>query len=262
MRIEVRANAVKEKVKQGKAVFSSSLRLPEPGICEVLGYAGWDFVLLDGEHGVLDHVTMDRMVQSCFAAGTVPMVRVQKNHDAEAIMTALDLGVQGIMIPHCRTADDARRLKEAAFYAPEGKRGFGPGRGTLWGRVPLDAYFERINSTIMLLALVEDLEALDQIDEIAAAGLDVIWVGTGDLALAFGVPGQRQHPLVQAAADKILNACLKHGVCPGYPAKDPQDALWALKKGYRAIGYGGAEQYIMQQSLQFLQTVEGCNKTN
>ncbi|MDA0832640.1 MAG: aldolase/citrate lyase family protein [Planctomycetota bacterium] len=258
MNIDVRPNPVKEKLQNGQTVFSSSLRLPEPGICEVLGYAGWDFVLLDGEHGALDHTTIDRMVQSCFASGTVPMVRVPKNDDPESVMLALDLGVQGVLIPHCRTADDARRLKEAAFYAPEGKRGFGPGRGTMWGRIPLDRYFERINDSIVLLALVEDIEALDNIDEIAAAGLDVLWVGTGDLAMAYGVPGQRNHPLVQEAADKILAACQKHGVCAGYPAKDAQDALWAVEKGYRAVGFGCAEQYIMQQSRQFLETVSSA----
>lgn len=91
----IRPNRVKQKLKAGETVLSSSLRLPEPGLCEVLGYAGWDFVLLDGEHGALDATTLDRLVQGCFAGGTTPIVRVLRPNDSEAVMHALDLGCRG-----------------------------------------------------------------------------------------------------------------------------------------------------------------------
>src|SRR5207249_2310742 len=120
-----RENKVKQTLQAGGTVYSSSVRLPEPGLCEILGYAGFDFVLIDGEHGAADAGTIDRMIQGCFAGGTVPIVRVLRNHDPEALMLALDLGAQGVLIPHCRTADDARALQDAAFYAPRGHRGFG-----------------------------------------------------------------------------------------------------------------------------------------
>jgi len=128
----VRENKVKQILRAGGTVYSSSVRLPEPGLCELLGYAGFDFVLIDGEHGAVDAATIDLLVQGCFAGGTVPVVRVLRNDEPEAVMKVLDLGAQGVLIPHCRTADDARRLQEAAFYPPRGKRGFGPGRGGKW----------------------------------------------------------------------------------------------------------------------------------
>jgi 4-hydroxy-2-oxoheptanedioate aldolase len=251
--VHVRPNRAKETLKAGGTLFSSSVRLPEPGLCELLGYAGFDFVLLDGEHGTADPTTIDRLVQGCFAGNTVPIVRVLRNDDPEAVMHALDLGAQGVLLPHCRSAADARRLRAAALYPPLGNRGFGPGRGSLWGRVPLEEYFETINATILLLALIEDPEGVDAIDEIAPCGIDVLWVGTGDLAMAYGVPGQRQHPQVLEAAARVLDACKRHNVAAGFPVGNAEEANWAREQGYRAIGFGGAEQYVMLASRQFLE---------
>jgi 4-hydroxy-2-oxoheptanedioate aldolase len=253
--VHIRENKVKQILKSGGTIFSSSLRLPEPGLCEILGYAGFDFVLLDGEHGALDPSTADRLIQGCFAGGTVPMVRVLHNDEPEAVMHMLDLGAQGVLIPHCRTAADARALQQAAYYPPQGKRGYGPGRGTKWGRVGTADYFREINNSIVLLALIEDPEGVENIDEIAAVGLDILWVGTGDLGLAYGAPGERDNPKVMDAARKVLDACRRHNIAAGFPARDAADAAWAVEQGYRAIGFGCAEQYVMSTARQFLQTL-------
>ena len=249
----VRENKVKSVLKAGGTVYSSSVRLPEPGLCEILGYAGFDFVLLDGEHGAIDAATIDRQVQGCYAGGTVPVVRVLQNDHPEAVMQALDLGAQGILIPHCRTAADARALQDAAFYAPAGHRGFGPGRGAQWGRIPLAEYFATVNDSILLLALIEEVEGVENIEEIAAVGLDVLWVGTGDLAADFGVPGQTGHPKVLEAAARVLAVCQRHGIAAAFPARDVEMAHWARDQGYRVIGFGGAEQYVMQTGRRFLE---------
>ena len=220
--MSLRENRARQILKSGGAVYSSSVRLPEPGLCEILGYAGFDWVLIDGEHGAMDAQAIDRLVPACFAGGTVPVVRVLRNDDPEAVMHALDLGAQGILLPHCRTADDAHRLREAALYPPAGKRGFGPGRGLLWGAVGTDDYFRTINETILLLALIEDPEAVEHVDAIAAAGLDVLWVGTGDLALSYGVPGQRKHPRVLEAAGGFWT--------PAGGTTSRRDIPWPMRK--------------------------------
>jgi len=251
----VRENKARQILRSGGTIFTSSVRLPEPGLCELLGYAGFDFVLLDGEHGAADAATIDRLVQGCFAGGTAPMVRTLRAGDPEAVMHALDLGAQGIVMPHCRTADDARALRAAALYPPDGNRGFGPGRGTRWGRVSTREYFQTINETILLIALIEDPEGVENVDEIAGAGLDCLWVGTGDLAMAYGVPGERQHPRVMQAAERILHACRQRDVAAGFPVGDAEEARWASERGYRAIGFGGAESYVMQTARSFLQAV-------
>ncbi|HUG93390.1 MAG TPA: aldolase/citrate lyase family protein [Planctomycetaceae bacterium] len=251
----VRENRARQILHSGGTVYSSSVRLPEPGLCEIVGYAGFEWVLIDGEHGAMDATAIDRLVQGCFAGGTVPVVRVLRNDDPEAVMHALDLGAQGILLPHCRTAEDARRLRDAALYPPDGHRGFGPGRGMLWGAVTHDEYFRTVNDTILLLALIEDPEAVEHVESIAAAGLDVLWVGTGDLALSYGVPGQRKHPRVMEATRRILDACLRHNVAAGYPVADADEARWAVAEGFRAIGFAGVEQYVMGTGRSFLEAV-------
>lgn len=254
--MHVRDNRAKQILASGGTIYTSSVRTTDPALCEILGYAGFDFVLLDGEHGAIDPSSADRLVQGCYAGETTPIVRVLRNNDAEAVMHFLDLGAQGILIPHCRTVDDARALQNAAFYPPQGIRGFGPGRGIGWGRVASKEYFETINDSILLVALIEDIEGVDNIDAIAAAGLDVLWIGTGDLTLAHGIPGERDHPKIKEAAGRILEACKKHGVAAGYPARNADDALWARDQGFRAIGFGCAEQYVMQCSREFLDAVD------
>ncbi len=119
--------------------------------------------------------------------------------------------------------------------------------------MPLDEYFSTINDTVLLLALIEDPEGVEAIEEIAPCGIDVLWVGTGDLAMAYEVPGRRQHPRVLEAAQKVLRACQRHGVAAGFPVGSVDEAKWAQNEGYRAIGFGGAEQYVMQASRQFLE---------
>jgi 2-keto-3-deoxy-L-rhamnonate aldolase RhmA len=91
------------------------------------------------------------------------------------------------------------------------------------------------------------------VDAIARCGIDVLWVGTGDLALGYGVPGQRQHPQVMEAADQILKACQRNNIAAGFPVGSVAEAEWARERGYRVIGFGGAEQYIMQTARQFLE---------
>ncbi|MSS73312.1 MAG: siderophore biosynthesis protein SbnG [Candidatus Latescibacteria bacterium] len=254
--VGVRINRVKQILKQGGTIYGSATRLPEPGLVEILGYAGFDFVLIDAEHGAMGWAEMERMILAGLATDAAPFVRVVKN-EPELVMRTLDLGAMGVMIPHCRTAEDARRFVNGAYYAPRGARGIGPGRGTRWGAVPSDEYFRTIDDQVALLAMVEDPEVVDHIDEIVEVpGIDVLWVGTGDLAAAYGVAGQTSHPKVVEASERILAAGKRKGVAVGFPARSVEDAKAAAAKGYRAIGFGGAESYVMQYARQYLDAVK------
>ncbi len=254
--MSIRENKLKRLLRQGGTVFGSSVRLPEPGLVEALGYAGFDYVLIDGEHGSMGWADMDRMILAAFAAGTTPIVRVVKN-EPELVMRALDIGAQGILVPHVCTEADARRLKDGGLYPPDGRRGVGPGRGTMWGSVPMDEYFRTINAEIVLMAMIEDAEAIENIEAIAAVGLDVLWVGTHDLAASYGLLGQTSHPRVLAAGDRVVAAGKRSNVAVGFPARTADDANDAIRRGYRAVGYGSAETYVVQHGRAFLESMRG-----
>lgn len=250
----IRQNKLKRLLREGKTVFGSSVRLPEPGLVEALGYAGFDYVVIDGEHGSMGWTEMERMILAAYASDTTPIVRVLKN-EPELVMRTLDLGAQGVLVPHVCTVADARRFKDGAMYTPEGKRGVGVGRGAMWGGVSFDEYFRTINGEVVLMAMIEDAEAIENIDEIAAVGLDVLIVGTHDLAASYGLLGQVSHPRVVAAGERVVAAARRSNVAAGHPARNLDDAADALRRGYRSIGYGGAETFTFRHGRDFLDAV-------
>jgi 4-hydroxy-2-oxoheptanedioate aldolase len=256
----IRQNKLKRFLSEGKTVFGSSVRLPEPGLVEALGYAGFDYVLIDGEHGSMGWAAMERMILAAYAADTTPIVRVVKN-EPELIMRALDIGAMGILVPHVCTEADARLLKYTALYPPDGRRGVGVGRGGRWGAIPMDEYFRTSNAEVVLMAMIEDAEAIENIEAIAAVGLDILWVGTHDLAASYSLLGQITHPRVLAAGDRVVAAGKRANTAVGFPARNPDDAREALRRGYRAIGHGSAETYVLEHGRAFLDAVRGRPET-
>jgi 2-keto-3-deoxy-L-rhamnonate aldolase RhmA len=252
--MSVRTNQLKRALREGKTVFGSSVRLPEPGLVEALGYAGFDYVLIDGEHGSIGWADMERMILAAHAANTTPLVRVLKN-EPELVMRALDIGAMGILVPHVCTEADARRLKDGALYSPDGHRGVGIGRVGQWGAIPMDEYFRSINGEIVLMAMIEDAVAIENIEAIAAVGLDILFVGTHDLAASYGLLGQVSHERVMAAGDRVVAAGKRSNTAVGFPARNADDAQEALRRGYRAIGYGSAETFVVQHGRRFLEVV-------
>ena len=252
----IRKNKLKQLLSDGKTVFGSSVRLPEPGLVEALGFAGFDYVLIDGEHGSMGWADMERMILAAHAAATTPVVRVVKN-EPELVMRALDIGAMGILVPHVCTEADARRLTDGALYSPDGRRGVGIGRVGQWGAIPMDEYFRTINAEIVLMAMIEDAEAIENIDAIASVGLDILWVGTHDLSASYGLLGQTTHARVLAAGDRVVAIAKRHNIAVGFPARSPDDARDALRRGYRAIGYGSAETHVVQHGRAFLDAVRG-----
>ena len=247
----VRPNAARQILKSGGTIYSSSIRLPEPGLCELLGYAGFDFVLIDDEHGATDAVAIDRLVQGCFAGDTVPVVRVLRNDEPEAVMKALDLGAQGVLIPHCRTAADALRLQQAAWYPPRGKRGCA-------FVMPHDEYksgdqaevIRRANENLLVVAQIETAEGLDNVDAIAAVdGVDALWIGQYDLTTALGIPGQFTHPKFTEAVKRVVGACHKHGKVATLAGLDVAELAAGPANGFRMLVYL-ADLWIYQQALR------------
>lgn len=255
--MNIRTNTVKQKLKSGEPVFGSSVRLPEPGLVEVLGYAGMDYVLIDAEHSSIGWTEMERMILAGYAADTTPIVRIHENNEA-MVMRALDIGAMGILVPHCRNAEEAQTLVNGALYPPQGKRGVGPSRGIKFGAVPAADYYANINNEVSVHAMIEDAEAIETIDEIVEVeGLDVLHVGTSDLAASLGVPGQPLHPKVTEASEQVLEAANRAGIAVGYPTRSIEDGLQAVNRGFRVFSCGTAGPLLLEAARQYLEALQG-----
>ncbi|MFI9048703.1 HpcH/HpaI aldolase/citrate lyase family protein [Streptomyces sp. NPDC053427] len=208
----LRPNQVRRKLAAGQEVHGLFSTLPDPAVVEMIGCAGYDFVILDTEHTLVDPQQLEHLIRAAEANGLTPFVRVPEA-DPGAVLRALDAGAMGIVVPHVRTRADVDAAIRAARYAPEGMRSLNGGRGPGFGRIDLTDYIRRANAEIMLVPLIEDAEGVAAIDEILApGGVDLVLPGPGDLSQSYGVPWQVRHPRVQEAVRAVRAACARHSV--------------------------------------------------
>ena len=196
----MRTNRILAKMRAGEKAYGCSLIFPSADIIELLGIAGFDYVFLDGEHGPFSVETIEHMCRVADAMSLTPIARVPNIHSS-TILQFLDRGVMGVMGPHISTGEQAQALVEACRFAPPGKRSFGSGRGTHYGDpVQRRQYMARANEEMLVIALLEDVEALDNLEDILSVeGVDFFLYGPNDLAQSMGFPGEPEHPKVQEA---------------------------------------------------------------
>ncbi len=225
-------NPLKDKVHRGEAVFGTILPLPSPEAAEIAGLSGYDFLLLDTEHGPVTPEILGAMVRACRAVGVVPLARVREHHP-KTILSALDVGCLGVMVPQVDSPEQAQALVAATKYAPAGTRSLaGATAAADWGRVAVRDHVTASNAAIMNLLQIETRTGLDAVESIARVpGVDVLFIGPGDLSQGLGHPGAAAHPDVQAAINRIIRAGRAAGVPVGILALTPEDV-----KTYHALG--------------------------
>ncbi len=195
-------------------------------IARMAASCGYHWLFLDLEHGQMPLDLVSQIAVAALDAGITPVVRVPAN-DPAWIGRVLDGGAVGIVVPHVETAADAARAVAAARYPPAGTR-------SLSGLMPQLGYrslqageaMQRADALTFVVALVETREAIDQAEAIAAVpGLDAIQIGTNDLAVSMDVPGEVDHPQVQGAVRKVIEACRRQGKIAGLGGAYRDDAL-------------------------------------
>lgn len=203
----MRVNKTKAKLKAGETVFGCFVRYPEPGIVEMLGYYGWDYILFDGEHSTITPRDCENMVRAAELQDVTPLVRVTTN-TPPVILRFMDTGVQGAQIPMINTQPEAEAAVQAIKYHPRGKRGLAGTRAADYGQVQpfsFSNYIARANAETMVIAQVETAAAVEQLPEIITVpDIDVIFIGPTDLSHSLGVPGDLQHPKVQETMNRII----------------------------------------------------------
>ena len=196
----------RERLIAGESMLGTFIKTPGAQAIEVLGDVGLDFVVIDAEHGPWDRSAIDLAVLAAKAGGIDALVRVEST---AAILTALDCGATGVMVPHVSSAKIAREVVDACRYRG-GRRGFSnSSRAGGYGRLGLTAHMDAGDSRTTVIAMLEDPEALDSIDAIVAVdGIDAFFLGRGDLTVALGESSTDAAP-VRAAIARFISAVTK-----------------------------------------------------
>lgn len=197
---------------------------------EIMGAVGFDFVVVDLEHGVFGNAAIDVSLLAAKAAGVAAVVRVP-SLAGDAIATALDAGATGVLAPHISSAADAKALVEKCRYRG-GRRGFsGVTRAGNYGENRMWDHIDAADAAIGVIAMIEDPEALWVIDDILAVeGLDAVFIGRGDLTVAFNAPS-RDSACVVDAVDRILVAAKQHGKAVWLMVENAAEAVEFAAKG-------------------------------
>jgi len=223
--------SLKERVARGDAVFGCAVSVGHPALVEIAAHAGFDFVLLDFEHGSLDVPQAEAMTIAARATGVAPIWRVNRLEGAH-VGRALDLGAEGVLVPHVKSAEQAREVVKAALYPPAGDRGLGPRRCIRFGADDPGRYYRTAKRETFVAIMIEDREAIEAIDEIAAVkGIDAFNIGTWDLSRSCGLPLMTRHQEIKRAIDRVLAAAFANDIACGVPPESPADAMRLFRRG-------------------------------
>lgn len=194
----MRSNPLKEAVQDGEMVFGTFVSTANPSVVETIGWAGYDFAIIDMEHTPIDFGDLPRLFAAADATGLVPLVRVGTS-DSNSILRVLDSGALGVVLPHVQSRADAVGLVRACRYPPQGIRAVSGGsRAAEYGNASFLEHVEMSNQQVQTIALIEDAKGAEAVNEIASVeGLDIIFPGPGDLSASLGLLGEHEHPKVE-----------------------------------------------------------------
>ena len=226
-----------------KGLVGTFAAIPHPVAVEITAQSGFDFLCIDWEHAQISRDMIENLVRASDVHQVPAMVRVP-GHGAETIAAALDSGARGILVPRVSSAAQAAAAVEAARYPPLGRRGVGPGRAASYGyRIP--EYLAGANAELVVALQVETAEGLDNVDAIAATeGVDVVFVGPGDLSVSIDAIGPEHTDRLSRAIETIVASALAHGKAAGIFCTTPQAVgRWSA---------AGASFFILASDTMFL----------
>lgn len=229
---------LKERLQAGDVCYGPFLKLAEPGVVEIVASAGFDHVIIDLEHGPLSVETAQNLVRAAELHGIAPLIRVGANEPAR-ILRALDVGAQGVHIPHISTAADARRAVDACFFHPAGSRGVCRYvRAAAYTQRTAAEHFAAANRRTLPVLHIEGREGVTNLrDILAVPGIGVVFLGPYDLSQSCGVPGEVHHPQVLEAMQEALALAQAAGAVLGTFVDNAADAHRWRERGVRYICY-------------------------
>jgi 4-hydroxy-2-oxoheptanedioate aldolase len=249
------SNLFKQALQQQQLQVGLFLGLANPLSAEILAGCGYDYLLIDAEHGPNDLRSVQAQLQVLAAYPVQAIVR-PPNHDAALIKQLLGAGVQTLLLPMVESAEQAQALVRAMRYPPKGIRGVGTGleRGARWNGV--DDYFQQVEAELCLIVQVESAAGLAQLEAILAVdGVDGVFIGPADLAASLGYLGQAGHPAVKAAIAQALASIRASGKAAGIFATDTALALEYQAAGVCFLAIGADTGVLRSAAIKLLDSV-------
>lgn len=243
-------NRIRERWEEGEPAIGTWLQLGSSLSAEYLARLGYDFLVIDHEHGSYGFDTVLQMLQALAGTPTAPIVRVGDNSPGP-IKRCLDAGALGVIIPHVNSVEEARRAVREAKYPPLGLRSFGGRRWTLYG----EDFHLRANEETLLIAIIEDLEAVRCVGDILSVpGVDACIVGMCDLALSMNLEPdiECRDPQVAAAIQEVLEVGRKLGLPVGLHCTSAEAAARRIREGFRMVTIGGDDAFVVKAAQSTL----------
>jgi 2-keto-3-deoxy-L-rhamnonate aldolase RhmA len=246
----------KRRMRAGEVLLGSWVDLVDQCACEIMAGIGFDWFLIDTEHGPIDISTLQSMLIGMRGSSTVPLVRVPWN-DQVVIKRTLDVGAMGIIVPLVRTAQDVRDAISYAKYPPAGVRGCSPRRASDYFR-DIDNYLAKANDGIIVVVQIEHIDAVNNLDEILAVpDLDGIFIGPADLSNSMGFFNQPQATEVTRVIEEVIRKGNEAGVCVGLAVGGTVEQLgsWPAR-GVQLLPVGGDRRFMMNTAMDVLSGVK------
>ena len=238
----MRENQVKHLLAAGEVVCGAGLTIMSPALVELIGLAGFDYVILDEQHGWMNPESVADMIRASENAGLTPMVRVPEIH-SPTVGKFLDLGAQGIVFPNVNNAGDAKRAVDSVRYEPFGTRGSCPTvRAADYSMTDWLEHYEASNRGIFTLLLIETRAGFDNLESILEVeGIDSVLLGPFDLSSSLGVPGQVDHPEVVGRIRRAQNLVRRSGVTICSWSLEFDSVIRAAEDGARMFWLSGTK---------------------
>jgi 2-keto-3-deoxy-L-rhamnonate aldolase RhmA len=256
----MRINRIKKKLKNNEPVFGIMIKEARNiNISEILEIAGFDYFVIDMEHAFYDMSDITGLLQFARKTEITSVVRIPRI-DYAYVAKTLDMGAEGIWAPHLDTVEEAKQLISFGKYPPEGKRGAAVPVFRQKEREEFKQaadYFRAVNDETLLIAQIESREAIGNVEAITAVeGIDVAMMGTQDLTLDMGVPGQGTNPDVKTAIQKVVDACRKNGKASGNHIPGIDELRYWIGQGMRMITYSYETNLIIEKGREALKALK------
>ena len=239
-------NHVKRRLQTGGAQFGTLLNFADPLVAEIMASIGFDWLLIDTEHGPIDVGVLATMFATITRYPVAPLARVPALSE-EHVKRVLDAGAWGVLAPNVKTREEAELLVAACKYPPAGRRSLGSGRFALSFRTDAPTYFSRANDEILVIAQIEHAEAVKNIDAILGVpGIDALYVGPNDLCASMGLAPSLEpaHREFQEAMRTVLAAAQRHRVVPGIHCASAETVNRRIADGWRMVGMINDQRFL------------------